>query len=176
MRFRVFHRTRYVYRAPVRDSYNEAAPAPGHGRQVTPRVFPAENRSSCPASALPGQLVQLCAFLRAAGAAHGAWSSTSQSTIHTTIAVCYQDGKPLGVNSFFGALTRAGATWTCCIFLVREQATWMSSPEVWRLGIDAFATNARMTSSRCAKSIMRLREYELGVSTRRIHHQLPPPT
>jgi transglutaminase-like putative cysteine protease len=23
MRFRVFHRTRYLYRAPVRDSYNE---------------------------------------------------------------------------------------------------------------------------------------------------------
>ncbi len=129
MRFRVFHRTRYVYRAPVRDSYNELRLRPATDDKSRLEFFLLKTHPPVRLQHFRDNWFNYVHFFDLTEP-HTNLTIEAQSTINTTSP--YQDSKPLGVT--FAAL-KAELDDMVQPFLVSSRYVDLS-PEVWRLGID----------------------------------------
>jgi transglutaminase-like putative cysteine protease len=129
MRFRVFHRTRYLYRAPVRDSYNELRLRPATDDKSRLEFFLLKIHPPARLQHFRDNWFNYVHFSEVPEA-HTSLTIESQSTINTTSP--YQDGKPLGVR--FETLKTALDD-MLQPFLGGSKYVDVS-PEVWRLGID----------------------------------------
>lgn len=146
MRFRVFHRTRYVYRAPVRDSYNELRLRPATDDKSRLEFFLLKTDPPARLQHFRDNWFNYVHFFEVPEP-HTSLTIESQSTINTTSP--YQDGKPLGVN--FAAL-KTEQDDVVRIFLNGSKYVEVS-PEVWRLGIDI--RDGRDDVFEVAESVMR---------------------
>ncbi|HBJ85935.1 MAG TPA: transglutaminase family protein [Verrucomicrobiales bacterium] len=130
MRFRVFHRTRYVYRAPVRDSYNEVRLRPATDDKSRLEFFLLNTHPPARLQHFRDNWFNYVHYFDLPEP-HSSLTIEAQSTINTTSP--YQDGgKPSGVT--FAAL-KAGLDDIVQPFLVSSKYVDLS-PEVWRLGLD----------------------------------------
>lgn len=129
MRFRVFHRTRYVYRAAVRDSYNEVRLRPVTDDTSRLEFFLLNVKPPARLQHFRDNWLNYVHYFDIAEP-HTDLTIESQSTINTTNP--YKDGKPLGVS--FAAL-KDGIDEMIAPFLSDSRYV-ANTPEVWRLGID----------------------------------------
>ena len=129
MRFRVFHRTRYLYRAPVRDSYNELRLRPATDDKSRLEFFLLKIHPPARLQHFRDNWFNYVHFFEVPEA-HTSLTIESQSTINTTSP--YQEGKPLGVR--FETL-KTDLDDMLQPFLGGSKYVDVS-PEVWRLGID----------------------------------------
>lgn len=129
MRFRVFHRTRYIYRAPVRDSYNELRLRPVTDDKSRLEFFLLNINPPARLRHFRDNWLNYVHYFDLPEP-HSDLSIEAQSTINTTNP--YKDGKPLGVK--FAAL-KTDLDDMVVPFLGGSQYVEVS-PEVWRLGID----------------------------------------
>ncbi len=129
MRFRVFHRTRYLYRSPVRDSYNELRLRPATDDKSRLEFFLLKTHPPVRLQHFRDNWFNYVHFFDLSEP-HSSLTIEAQSTINTTSP--YQDGKPLGVT--FAAL-KADLDDMVQPFLGSSKYVDLS-PEVWRLGID----------------------------------------
>lgn len=129
MRFRVFHRTRYVYRAPVRDSYNEVRLRPATDDKSRLEFFLLKTHPPVRLQHFRDNWFNYVHFFDLPEP-HSSLTIEAQSTVNTTSP--YKDGKPLGVT--FAAL-KADLDDMVQPFLGSSKYVDLS-PEVWRLGID----------------------------------------
>jgi transglutaminase-like putative cysteine protease len=129
MRFRVFHRTRYLYRAPVRDSYNELRLRPATDDKSRLEFFLLKIHPPARLQHFRDNWFNYVHFFEVPEA-HTSLTIESQSTINTTSP--YQEGKPLGVR--FETL-KTDLDDMVQPFLGGSKYVDVS-PEVWRLGID----------------------------------------
>ena len=129
MRFRVFHRTRYLYRSPVRDSYNEVRLRPATDDKSRLEFFLLKTHPPTRLQHFRDNWFNYVHFFDLPEP-HSSLTIEAQSTINTTSP--YLDGKPLGVT--FAAL-KADLDDMVQPFLGSSKYVDIS-PEVWRLGID----------------------------------------
>lgn len=129
MRFRVFHRTRYVYRAPVRDSYNELRLRPVTDDKSRLEFFLLNVNPPARLRHFRDNWLNYVHYFDLPEP-HSDLSIEAQSTINTTNP--YKDGKPLGVKF---ATLKTDLDDMVVPFLGGSQYVEVS-PEVWRLGID----------------------------------------
>lgn len=129
MRFRVFHRTRYVYRAPVRDSYNELRLRPVTDDKSRLEFFLLNVNPPSRLRHFRDNWLNYVHYFDVPEP-HDDLTIEAQSTINTTNP--YADGRPTAVKF---------ATLKTCLddmvvpFLGGSRYVDIS-PEVWRLGID----------------------------------------
>ena len=95
MRFRVFHRTRYAYRAPVRDSYNEVRLRPVTDDKSRLEFFLLNVKPPARLQHFRDNWLNYVHYFDIPEP-HTDLVIESQSTINTTNP--YKDGKPLGVR------------------------------------------------------------------------------
>ncbi|MGV3660830.1 MAG: transglutaminase family protein [Prosthecobacter sp.] len=129
MRFRVFHRTRYVYRAPVRDSYNELRLRPATDDKSRLEFFLLNLNPPVRLRHFRDNFFNYVHYFDLPEP-HSELSIEAQSTINTTSP--YEGGAPTGVP--FAAL-KAEMDDMLAPFLKDSEYVELS-PEVWRLGID----------------------------------------
>jgi transglutaminase-like putative cysteine protease len=129
MRFRIFHRTRYVYRAPVRDSYNELRLRPVTDDTSRLEFFLLNVNPPARLRHFRDNWLNYVHYFDLPEP-HGDLTIEAQSTINTTNP--YADGRPLGVK--FAAL-KTDLDDMVVPFLGTSRYIEIS-PEVWRLGID----------------------------------------
>ncbi|MDZ4401285.1 transglutaminase family protein [Prosthecobacter sp.] len=129
MRFRVFHRTRYLYRAPVRDSYNELRLRPATDDKSRLEFFLLKTHPPVRLQHFRDNWFNYVHFFDLPEP-HSNLTIEAQSTINTTSP--YEVGKPLGVT--FPAL-KQDLDDTLQPFLGSSRYVDVN-PEVWRLGID----------------------------------------
>lgn len=129
MRFRIFHRTRYVYRAPVRDSYNELRLRPVTDDKSRLEFFLLNVNPPARLRHFRDNWLNYVHYFDLPEP-HGDLTIEAQSTINTTNP--YADGRPLGVK--FAAL-KTDLDDMVVPFLGTSRYVEIS-PEVWRLGID----------------------------------------
>lgn len=129
MRFRVFHRTRYVYRAPVRDSYNELRLRPVTDDKSRLEFFLLNVNPPARLRHFRDNWLNYVHYFDLPEP-HGDLTIEAQSTINTTNP--YADGRPTGVG--FPAL-KTDLDDMVVPFLGSSRYVDIS-PEVWRLGID----------------------------------------
>lgn len=129
MRFRIFHRTRYVYRAPVRDSYNELRLRPVTDDKSRLEFFLLNVNPPARLRHFRDNWLNYVHYFDLPEP-HGDLTIEAQSTINTTNP--YADGRPLGVK--FAAL-KTDLDDMVVPFLGTSRYIEIS-PEVWRLGID----------------------------------------
>ncbi len=129
MRFRVFHRTRYVYRAPVRDSYNELRLRPVTDDKSRLEFFLLNVNPPARLRHFRDNWLNYVHYFDLPEP-HGDLTIEAQSTINTTNP--YADGRPTGVK--FAAL-KTDLDDMVVPFLGGSRYVEIS-PEVWRLGID----------------------------------------
>lgn len=129
MRFRVFHRTRYVYRAPVRDSYNELRLRPVTDDKSRLEFFLLNVNPPARLRHFRDNWLNYVHYFDVPEP-HGDLTIEAQSTINTTNP--YAEGRPEGVK--FAAL-KTDLDDMVVPFLGASRYVEIS-PEVWRLGID----------------------------------------
>ncbi len=129
MRFRIFHRTRYVYRATVRDNYNEVRLRPVTDDKSRLEFFLLNVKPPARLQHFRDNWLNYVHFFDIPEP-HTDLIIESQSTINTTNP--YKDGKPLGVG--FEAL-KSDMDEMVAPFLGNSRYVEVT-PEVWRLGID----------------------------------------
>lgn len=129
MRFRVFHRTRYVYRAPVRDSYNELRLRPVTDDKSRLEFFLLNVNPPARLRHFRDNWLNYVHYFDLPEP-HGDLTIEAQSTINTTNP--YADGRPTGVK--FAAL-KTDLDDMVVPFLGGSRYVEIT-PEVWRLGID----------------------------------------
>ncbi|MBE2282217.1 MAG: transglutaminase family protein [Prosthecobacter sp.] len=129
MRFRVFHRTRYVYRAPVRDSYNELRLRPVTDDKSRLEFFLLNVNPPARLRHFRDNWLNYVHYFDIPEP-HGDLTIEAQSTINTTNP--YADSRPTGVG--FPAL-KTDLDDMVVPFLGGSRYVDIS-PEVWRLGID----------------------------------------
>lgn len=129
MRFRVFHRTRYVYRAPVRDSYNELRLRPATDDKSRLEFFLLNLNPPARLRHFRDNFFNYVHYFDLPEP-HSELSIDAQSTINTTSP--YDRGIPTGVP--FAAL-KENPDDMLTPFLKDSEYVEIS-PEVWRLGID----------------------------------------
>lgn len=129
MRFRVFHRTRYVYRATVRDNYNEVRLRPATDDKARLEFYLLNVNPPVRLQHFRDNWFNYVHFFDIPEP-HKELIIESQSTINTTNP--YLDGRPLGVP--FEAL-KSGMDEMLAPFLGDSRYVAVT-PEVWRLGID----------------------------------------
>ncbi|OYW71696.1 MAG: hypothetical protein B7Z37_26995, partial [Verrucomicrobia bacterium 12-59-8] len=129
MRFRIFHRTRYVYRASVRDNYNEVRLRPATDDKSRLESFLLCIKPPARLQHFRDNWLNYVHYFDISEP-HSDLTIESQSTINTTNP--YKDGKPLGIG--FEAL-KSEVDEMISPFL--GDSCYVSvTPEVWRLGID----------------------------------------
>ena len=129
MRFRIFHRTRYVYRAPVRDSYNELRLRPVTDDKSRLEFFLLNVNPPARLRHFRDNWLNYVHYFDLPEP-HGDLTIEAQSTINTTNP--YAEGRPFGVK--FAAL-KTDLDDMVVPFLGTSRYI-ENSPEVWRLGID----------------------------------------
>lgn len=129
MRFRVFHRTRYVYRAAVRDNYNELRLRPVTDDKSRLEFFLLNVKPPARLRHFRDNWLNYVHYFDIPEP-HTDLTIESQSTINTTNP--YKDGRPDGVS--FDAL-KDGLDEMITPFLGDSRYVSIT-PEVWRLGID----------------------------------------
>lgn len=129
MRFRVFHRTRYVYRAPVRDSYNELRLRPATDDKSRLEFFLLNLNPPVRLRHFRDNWFNYVHYFDLPEP-HSELIIEAQSTINTTSP--YLDGPPLGVPF---ATLKEDMDDMLAPFAKESQYVEIS-PEVWRLGID----------------------------------------
>ncbi|HEY1049865.1 MAG TPA: transglutaminase family protein [Prosthecobacter sp.] len=129
MRFRVFHRTRYVYRAPVRDSYNELRLRPATDDKNRLEFFLLNLNPPVRLRHFRDNWFNYVHYFDLPEP-HSELSIEAQSTINTTSP--YEAGAPTGVP--FAALKENMDDMLAPF--TNESRYVEISPEVWRLGID----------------------------------------
>lgn len=129
MRFRVFHRTRYVYRSPVRDSYNELRLRPATDDKSRLEFFLLNLNPPVRLRHFRDNWFNYVHYFDLPEP-HSELTIEAQSTINTTSP--YVDGMPAGVS--FAAL-KTGMDDMLAPY-TKESKYVEISPEVWRLGLD----------------------------------------
>jgi transglutaminase-like putative cysteine protease len=129
MRFSIFHRTRYVYRAPVRDSHNEVRLRPVTDDKSRLEFFLLKVHPPVRLRHFRDTWLNYVHYFDIADP-HSGLSIESQSRINTTSP--YGAERPVGVA--LGVL-KALSDETLPSFLGNSRYIAVS-PEVWRLGID----------------------------------------
>jgi transglutaminase-like putative cysteine protease len=129
MRFRVFHRTRYVYRAPVRDSYNELRLRPVTDDKSRLEFFLLNVNPPARLRHFRDNWLNYVHYFDLPEP-HGDLTIEAQSTINTTNP--YADGRPTGVKI---AALKTDLDDMVVPFLGGSRYVEIT-PEVWRLGID----------------------------------------
>jgi transglutaminase-like putative cysteine protease len=129
MRFRIFHRTRYVYRAPVRDSYNELRLRPVTDDKSRLEFFLLNVNPPARLRHFRDNWLNYVHYFDLPEP-HGDLTIEAQSTINTTNP--YADGRPTGVKF---ATLKTDLDDMVVPFLGGSCYVEIS-PEVWRLGID----------------------------------------
>jgi len=129
MRFRVFHRTRYVYRTPVRYSHNELRLRPVTDDKSRLEFFLLNVNPPVRLQHFRDNWLNYVHYFDLPEP-HSHLTIEAQSTINTTSP--YQDGKPHGVS--FAAL-KANSDDMVQLFLGDSRYV-ENTPEVWRLGLD----------------------------------------
>lgn len=129
MRFLVFHRTRYVYRAPVRDSHNEVRLRPVTDDRSRLEFFLLKVHPPVRLRHFRDIWLNYVHYFDLAEP-HADLTIEAQSRINTTSP--YDDGQPLGVS--FQAI-EALSDEMMPSFLGNSRYIEVS-PEIWRLGID----------------------------------------
>lgn len=129
MRLRVFHRTRYTYRAPVRDSYNELRLHPVTADQSRLEFFLVTVSPPTRLRHFRDDWLNFVHYFEIA-APHSELVIESQCTVNTTSQ--FVAGKPTGVR--FEALARERDD-VLPSFLGESRYVDVS-PEVWRLALD----------------------------------------
>jgi len=129
MRFRVFHRTRYVYRAPVCDSYNELRLRPATDDKSRLEFFLLKIHPPARLRHFRDNWFNYVHYFDLPEP-HAELSIEAESTINTTSP--YGSGRPLGVR--MDAL-KVGLDDIIVSFLGDSRYVALS-PEIWRLGID----------------------------------------
>lgn len=129
MRFRVFHRTRYVYRAPVRDSYNELRLRPATDDKERLEFFLLNLNPPARLRHFRDPWFNYVHYFDVPEP-HSELIIEAQSTINTTSP--YGDGQPAGVP--FAALKTDRDDMV--MPFIGDSHYIEKSPEIWRLGID----------------------------------------
>lgn len=129
MRFRIFHRTRYVYRAPVRDSYNELRLRPATDDKSRLEFFLLNMNPPVRLRHFRDPWLNYVHYFDLPEP-HSELSIEAQSTINTTSP--YDVGIPTGVSF---AKLKEHPDDMLAPFLKDSEYVEIS-PEVWRLGID----------------------------------------
>ncbi len=129
MRFRVFHRTRYVYRAPVRDSYNELRLRPATDDKSRLEFFLLNLNPPTRLRHFRDNFFNYVHYFEVPEP-HSELSIEAQCTINTTSP--YDKGIPTGVP--FAALKEDPDDMLAPF--AKDSQYVEISPEVWRLGID----------------------------------------
>ncbi len=129
MRFRVFHRTRYVYRAPVRDSYNELRLRAATDDKSRLEFFLLNLNPPARLRHFRDNWFNYVHYFDLPEP-HSELTVDAQSTINTTSP--YLDGPPKGVP--FIALKQQQDD---MVTLFKSESRYVeNTPEIWRLGID----------------------------------------
>ncbi|MCB1277858.1 transglutaminase family protein [Prosthecobacter sp.] len=129
MRFRVFHRTRYVYRAPVRDSYNELRLRPVTDNKARLEFFLLNVNPPARLRHFRDDWLNYVHYFDVPEP-HLDLTIEAQCTINTTNP--YADGHPTGVKF---ATLKTDLDDMVVPFLGGSRYVDVS-PEIWRLGID----------------------------------------
>lgn len=129
MRLRVFHRTRYVYRAPVCDSYNELRLRPATDDKSRLEFFLLKVHPPARLRHFRDNWFNYVHYFDLPEP-HAELSIEAQSTINTTSP--YDGGRPVGVKM---DSLKSGLDDMVVPFLGDSRYVAIS-PEIWRLGID----------------------------------------
>lgn len=129
MRFRVFHRTRYIYRAPVRDSYNELRLRPATDNKERLEFFLLNLNPPARLRHFRDPWFNYVHYFDVPEP-HSELIIEAQSTLNTTSP--YGEGLPAGV-SFTALKTDLD---DMVVPFTGDSHYIEKSPEIWRLGID----------------------------------------